>query len=70
MFMKKTILCVLFSFGILYSTGQSGTVREIDVMNTPNQALAPLRFLASDELMGRSTTRSEIHIAARYISEH
>lgn len=32
-------------------------------------ALAPLHFLASDELMGRGTTRPEIHIAARYISE-
>jgi hypothetical protein len=31
--------------------------------------LQPLRFLASDELMGRATTRSEIHIAARYIIE-
>ena len=67
--MRKVILCFVFSFAILFSIGQSDPVREIDMLIAPNQALAPLRFLASDELMGRSTTRSEIHIAARYISE-
>ena len=67
--MKKTGLSFLFSFAMLFSTAQTDAVREINRMNTFNEALAPLRFLASDELMGRATTRSEIHIAARYISE-
>src|SRR5450432_323541 len=67
--MRKTILCFVFSFAILFSKGQSDPVQEINQLNSFNQALAPLRFLASDELMGRSTTRPEIHIAARYISE-
>jgi hypothetical protein len=67
--MRKSILFFVFSFTIFFSNGQSDPVREINLINTPNQALAPLRFLASDELMGRSTTRPEIYIAARYISE-
>jgi hypothetical protein len=41
----------------------------ISETNPFNTALAPLRFLASDELKGRSTIRPEIHIAAKYISE-
>lgn len=50
----------------------SGQVKIVDQINkaTPKaQAIYPLRFLASDELMGRGTTRPEIHVAARYISE-
>ena len=43
--------------------------QEINKLNSPSLALSPLRFLASDELMGRGTTRPEINIAARYISE-
>jgi len=69
MLMRKTILSFVFSFAILFSVGQTDPVKDIDQLNSPNQALAPLRFLASDELMGRSTTRPEIYIAARYISE-
>lgn len=69
MFIKKTGLCFVFSLTILFSNAQSNPVQQINQLNSFNQALAPLRFLASDELMGRSTTRSEIHIAARYISE-
>ena len=41
---------------------------EINRIETPSEALAPLRFLASDELKGRATARPEIQIAARYIS--
>ena len=67
--MKKTSLSLVFSFAMLFSTAQTDAVREINRMNAFNEALALLRFLASDELMGRATTRSEIHIAARYISE-
>jgi Peptidase family M28 len=67
--MKKASLCFVFSFAILFSIAQTDMVRDIDRLNSFNEALAPLRFLASDELMGRSTTRPEVHIAARYISE-
>jgi len=67
--MKKTSLSIVFSFAILFSIAQTNMVSEINRLNSFNEALASLRFLASDELMGRSTTRSEIHIAARYISE-
>ncbi len=68
MLMKKTSLCIAFVIAVFCSVAQSSAVKEIDQLNT-HQALAPLRFLASDELMGRSTTRPEIHVAARYIGE-
>ena len=48
---------------------QSSDVKEINAINTAVVGLAPLRFLASDELMGRDPFRPEINIAARYISE-
>ena len=67
--MRKPILCFVFNFSVLFSVAQSPQVKEIDRLNPAGQALAPLRFLASDELMGRETTRAEIHIAARYIVE-
>lgn len=67
--MRRANLSLLFSFAILYSFAQPSFVKDINRLNTPGQALAPLRFLASDELMGRGTTRPEIHVAARYISE-
>jgi hypothetical protein len=67
--MKKISLSFVFCFAIFFSIGQTEMVKEINRLNSFNEALAPLRFLASDELMGRSTTRAEIHIAARYISE-
>lgn len=55
---------------MLLTQAQSSTVvKNINKELTPPVALAPLRFLASDELMGRGTTRPEINIAARYISE-
>lgn len=54
----------MVSFGIAQTPAQ-----EINELNSPPVALAPFRFLASDELMGRGATRPEINIAARYISE-
>ncbi|WP_336514586.1 M28 family peptidase [Pollutibacter soli] len=67
--MRRATLSLLFSFAILFTYSQSATVKDINRSTPFNHALAPLRFLASDELMGRGTTRPEIHIAARYISE-
>jgi hypothetical protein len=66
---KKTIVSIS-AYMIAFSCfAQSNFVQEINSINTPNVALASLRFLASDELMGRGTARPEINIAARYISE-
>ncbi|MCW3108312.1 MAG: putative aminopeptidase [Segetibacter sp.] len=48
---------------------QPGVVKEINSINTREVALAPLRYLASDELKGRATMRPEINIAAKYISD-
>jgi hypothetical protein len=67
--MIKDILCFVFSTAVLFSFAQPAQVKEINRLNSYDQALAPLRFLAADELMGRATTRAEVHIAARYIIE-
>ena len=61
-------LLLIFSTGLVMA--QEPVVKEIKRINTFSEAFAPLRFLASDELMGRGTYRSEIHIAARYIAEY
>jgi hypothetical protein len=68
--MKNTTLTLYLCLAALFVGAQNAnTVKEIDQLITPASALAPLRFLASDELMGRGTMRPEINIAARYISE-
>ncbi|MGN6163758.1 MAG: M28 family peptidase [Flavisolibacter sp.] len=67
--MKKAIANILLSITFLSSFAQSNFIDEINKACPPGTTLEPMRFLASDELMGRSTLRPEIHIAARYISE-
>lgn len=67
--MRQIICSVIFCLPLVCAYGQSSTPKDISEINPPAVALAPLRFLASDELMGRGTTRPEINIAARYISE-
>jgi hypothetical protein len=67
--MKKTIVSVVSCVIAFTGIAQQTLMREIKRINPPNVALAPLRFLASDELMGRGTLRTEINIAARYIGE-
>lgn len=67
--MKKKLICSITFFLILSFTFAQTAVQDINAINPQQIALAPLRFLASDELMGRGTTRPEINIAARYISE-
>src|SRR4051794_5576560 len=66
---KKTILSISTCTIVFSCFAQSNVFQQINHVNSPNVALAPLRFLASDELMGRATARPEINIAARYISE-
>ncbi len=48
---------------------QDASVKNIAAINPPATALAPLRYLASDELMGRGIDRPEINIAAQYIAD-
>lgn len=68
LFTIKIICSTIFFIFTSTCIAQTG-VQEINKINSPQVALAPLRFLASDELMGRGTSRPEINIAARYISE-
>jgi hypothetical protein len=66
----KTEILILFSCVIAFhGLAQSSDAKEIRKIDPPSIALSPLRFLASDELMGRDATRPEINIAALYISE-
>src|SRR3954462_7199099 len=68
--MRTFILTLCLCPAVLFVSAQnSNAVKEINQLITPASALAPLRFLASDELMGRGSMRPEINIAARYISE-
>lgn len=67
--MRQTICSVVFFLTVFSAFGQSSLPKQINEINPPTVALEPLRFLASDELMGRSARRPEINVAARYISE-
>jgi hypothetical protein len=67
--MKKPISLSVLIFTFFFSRAQVDLVKQINQENTPARGLAALRFLASDELMGRATARPEIHVAARYIAE-
>ena len=66
---KGMVLIACFCIITFSSIAQSNIKEDINRIDTASIALAPLRFLASDELMGRATARPEINIAARYISE-
>ena len=66
---KVATLIVFFCILTFSGSAKSNVVQEINRIETPSVSLAPLRFLASDELKGRATDRPEINIAARYISE-
>jgi len=64
-------LNLIFSGLLLAGTtsfAQMVTLRRIAETNTPKVALAPLRYLASDELKGRGFDRPEINVAAAYIA--
>ena len=67
--MKKMMGFIISCITAYTGTAQQLLIKEINRINPPNVALAPLRCLASDELMGRATLRPEINVAARFISE-
>ena len=66
---RKQFTLVMLLQIALGSFAQSSGVKEINMINNFGVAIAPLRFLASDELMGRDPFRPEINIAALYIGE-
>jgi hypothetical protein len=67
--MKSALLSTALCLVAIGATAQSSLPKQIQQVNPPAVALEPLRFLAADELMGRSTTRPEVLVAARYIGE-
>src|SRR5689334_2335119 len=68
--MKKMLVTVCIGCISMISRAQSSAIEQINSMITPDVALAPLEYLASDELKGRSPKRNEINVAADYIAEH
>lgn len=59
---------LLASCVIAYPQGRD--VKQINKITDAKIALEPLHFLASDELMGRSPKRPEIHVAENYIADY
>jgi hypothetical protein len=66
--MRTIILALLVAGLFVRGYSQTGVVQQINNTVNNDVALGPLRFLASDELMGRSPRRPEIDIAANYIA--
>lgn len=66
--LHKLFLLLAFLQTIAALSQENTLVNEINKINTREAALAPFRYLASDELKGRATLRPEINIAADYIS--
>lgn len=64
LFLTSAVICIS-----VLSHSQSANVQQINKVVTADSALQPLRFLASDELKGRSPKRPEIEVAANYISD-
>lgn len=68
--MRKNIAIFLLIFFCSQAYSQIRDVHQINQIVTAQKALAPLQYLASDELKGRGTRRPEIHVAAKYISDY
>src|SRR6476661_6991231 len=67
--MKKILMYAWIGFiSVTCYSQRPAYVEQINKIITPEVALAPLKFLSSDELMGRSPKRKEINIAADYIA--
>lgn len=67
--MRTKIILPLLLACCTVACAQDATVKQIAAVNPPATALAPLRYLASDELKGRGIDRPEINIAAQYIAD-
>ena len=67
--MKRLLFHVACFLVTHFTLAQESAVKQINGVITAPGALAPLHFLAADELKGRGAIRPEIDIAARYISE-
>ena len=68
--MKNVFLFLALIVYAATAYSQSADVQRINQIITPDSALNPLHFLASDDLKGRSPKRPEIDIAANYISNY
>ena len=67
--MRSLLLAITIAASFARGYSQTGAVQDIDNIITGESALKPLRYLASDELMGRSPKRPEIQLAADYIAD-
>jgi hypothetical protein len=67
--MKRTAVVLALTIIAAAGYSQSQAVQAINKVVNRSTALEPLKYLASDELKGRSAKRPEIHVAAKYISD-
>lgn len=63
----RLLFCLLLCYAL--SQAQAPDKKTISVVNPSKVALAPLLYLASDELKGRGYDRPEINVAAQYIAD-
>src|SRR5689334_5105436 len=68
--MRKLLMLACFGFASIVTDAQQTAFEQINNIITHDIALAPLKYLASDELKGRSARREEINVAAKYIADH
>ena len=68
--MKKIFIFLCFGFASIATHSQRTAFEQINKIVTAEVALAPLEYLASDEMKGRSPKREEINVAADYIAGH
>jgi Zn-dependent M28 family amino/carboxypeptidase len=67
--MKISLLLLFVLAAGVNASAQDKDLENIAKLNPSDLAVAPLRYLASDELKGRYIGREEINTAARYIAE-
>jgi hypothetical protein len=60
---------LLYSLLLFCSCNQDRTLSQIDKLNPDTTSLEPLKYLASDKLMGRALIRPEINVATAYIAK-
>jgi len=67
--MKNKVILAMVTIVLGYSVNAFGQKNLIQQSVEQKEAISHFRYLAADELKGRDAMRSEIDVAARYISE-
>src|SRR5690606_32895868 len=67
--MKNKVILAMVTIVLGFSVNAFGQKNLIQQSVEQKEAISHFRYLAADELKGRDAMRSEIDVAARYISE-